>query len=227
MAEDQKPGGSSSLAESAYDSPYSRSGAPAPHPNGDPYAPLRAKALSILEAMGYDPETMIERGVLWADDQDPFGHVKQSKFMHFLGLGFHRTMESCHGFLTDQEYDDMTHGKTVIPAIRRVELDIRRQVKYPDSLIIANRQERMEPTRYYTTTSVFSLKQQTIVAEVQGYITFIDAKTGRATDIRTTQHGGWPKVYEGFLKKVERAQILKEKWEKEESIAKLKKLSKL
>jgi hypothetical protein len=57
----------SRLAESAYNSPYSRSGAPAPHPNTDPYAQLRSTALSTLEAMGYDPRTMVERGVLWAE----------------------------------------------------------------------------------------------------------------------------------------------------------------
>lgn len=64
-------------AESAYQSPYSHAGAPGPHPNTDPYAELRASALSTLEAMGYDPKSMAERGVVWAEDQDPFGHVSK------------------------------------------------------------------------------------------------------------------------------------------------------
>lgn len=64
-------------AESAYQSPYSHAGAPEPHPNTDPYADLRARALSTLEAMGYDPKSMAERGVVWAEDQDPFGHVSK------------------------------------------------------------------------------------------------------------------------------------------------------
>ena len=76
----------SRLADSAYNSPYARAGAPSPHPNSDPYAPLRAKALATLESMGYDTETMVERGVVWVDDQDPFGHVMQSQYMHFLGF---------------------------------------------------------------------------------------------------------------------------------------------
>ncbi|KAI1092995.1 hypothetical protein F5B19DRAFT_451612 [Rostrohypoxylon terebratum] len=124
----------SRLALSAYDSPYSRSGASGPHPTGDLYAPLRARAISTLESMGYDPQTMVERGVLWAEDQDPFGHVKQSRFSHFLGTGFHRLMESYGEFLSEDEYDDMIHARSVIPVMRKYELDIWRQVKYPDSV---------------------------------------------------------------------------------------------
>jgi hypothetical protein len=55
------------LAASAYNSPYTRSGAPSRYPNTDPYAVLRGRALATLEAMGFDPATMIEHGVLWYD----------------------------------------------------------------------------------------------------------------------------------------------------------------
>jgi hypothetical protein len=126
----------SRLAESSYNSPYARAGAPAPHPNSDPYAPLRAKALATLESMGYDPQTMVERGVVWAEDQDPFGHVMQSQFMHFLGLCFHRVMESYDEFLSEEEYNGMILAKTVVPMVRKYELVIKRQVKYPDSVSI-------------------------------------------------------------------------------------------
>ena len=124
----------SRLAESAYISPYSHSGAPGPHPNTDPYAPLRESALTTLNAMGYDPETMVERGVLWAEDQDPYGHVMHSQFMSYLGSCFYRVMESYAEFLDEEEYEGMVQGKTTVPAVRKYELDIRRQVKYPDTV---------------------------------------------------------------------------------------------
>lgn len=127
------------LAESAYLSPYSQEGAPKPHPNSNPYAPLRTTALSTLEALGYDPSTMVERGVVWAEDQDPFGHVMHSQYMHFLGACSHRFMESYSEFLSEEEYDDMIHARTIVPVVRKYELEIRRQVKYPDSVCIANR----------------------------------------------------------------------------------------
>jgi hypothetical protein len=129
------------LAESAYNSPYARAGAPTPHPNSDPYAPLRSKALATLEGMGYDPQTMVERGVVWAEDQDPFGHVMQSQYMTFLGTCFHRVMESYDAFLSDVEYDDMIQAKSVVPVVRKYELDIRRQVKYPDTVSIIDKHD--------------------------------------------------------------------------------------
>jgi hypothetical protein len=124
----------SRLAASAYNSPYARTGAPSPHPNSDPYAPLRAKALATLECMGYDSSTMVERGVVWAEDQDPFGHVTQSQYMQFLGMCFHRVMESYDEFLREEEYEGMISAKTVVPMVRKYELAILRQVKYPDAV---------------------------------------------------------------------------------------------
>lgn len=128
--------GRSRLAESAYNSPYTRAGAPKPHPNTDPYAPLRSRALSILEAMGYDPKTMFERGVVWAEDQDPFGHVMQSQYVQFLGACAHRFLESYDEFLSEQEYNDVIHAKSIIPVMKKYELNLKRQVKYPDSVSV-------------------------------------------------------------------------------------------
>ncbi|KAI2601773.1 hypothetical protein GGR54DRAFT_54447 [Hypoxylon sp. NC1633] len=205
---------SARLADSSYISPYSRAGAPGPHPNTDPYAPLRASALSTLEAMGFDPKTMVEHGVLWAEHQDPFGHVMHSQFMQFLGACFYRVMESYDEYLSKQECDDMAQAKTVITVIRKYELDIRRQLKYPDAVIAAFRQEHIEPTRNSGTTVLFSLKQQAIVAEVKGSITYMDVKTARPVDIRTLG-GGWPLLFEGFTQKSEQVKALRERWEKE------------
>ncbi|KAI1353762.1 hypothetical protein F5Y01DRAFT_276163 [Xylaria sp. FL0043] len=81
------------LAQSAYNSLYSRTGAPTPHPNSDPYSALRFSTLSNLEAMGYDPKTMVEYGVLWAEDQDPYAHVMHSQYMHWAGSCLYRIME--------------------------------------------------------------------------------------------------------------------------------------
>lgn len=81
-------------------------------------------------------------------------------------------------------------------------------------LIASFRQDYIEPTRNNGTTVLFSLKQQDIVAEVKGSTTYMDVKTACPVDIRTLG-GGWPKLYEAFTQKSERAQALKEKWEKE------------
>ena len=84
--------------------------------------------------MGFDPNTMVEHGVLWAEHQDPYGHVMQSQFMQFAGGCFFRVMESYDEYLSKEECDDLIQGKSVIPAVRRYELNIRRQLKYPDAV---------------------------------------------------------------------------------------------
>ncbi|CAJ2509505.1 Uu.00g145310.m01.CDS01 [Anthostomella pinea] len=211
---DSSNASSSRLAASSYNSPYSRAGAPSPHPNTDPYAKLRAQALTTLEAMGYDPKTMVEHGVVWAEDQDPFGHVMHSQYMHFIGSCLYRLMESYDQFLSTAECDDMLQGKSVISAVRKYELSIRRQVQYPDSLIAAYRQSYIEPSRNNGTLCLFSLKQQTIVAEVKGSTTFMDLKTGRPVNIRTLG-GGWPAVYDHWIKTAEQTKVAMEKWERD------------
>ncbi|ETS74344.1 hypothetical protein PFICI_14210 [Pestalotiopsis fici W106-1] len=169
---------------------------------------------------------MVERGVLWAEDQDPFGHVMQSQYMHFLGTCFHRVMESYDEFLSQQEYDDMIHAKSVVPAIRKYDLDIRRQVKYPASLIVAYRQDLIEPTRNHGTTILFSLNQQAIVAEVKGSFTYMNATTGRPINIHNLG-GGWARLYEGFTIQSQQAAALKAKWETEHPKARSGAISKI
>ncbi|KAF4468630.1 hypothetical protein FALBO_4479, partial [Fusarium albosuccineum] len=208
------PPKASRLARSSYNSPFSRSGAPTPHPNADPYADLRAKALTTLIAMGFDPKTMVEHGVVWAEDQDPFGHVTQSRYMQFLGTCFHRVMESYDEYLTEEEYNQMILGKSIIPVVKKYELDIKRQVKYPDALIAAYREDKIEPTRNNGTTILFSIAQQAVVAEVKGYTVYINAKSGRPVDIRTAG-GGWQRLFEGFTGLAERSNALKEAWDGE------------
>ncbi|EGC45648.1 conserved hypothetical protein [Histoplasma capsulatum var. duboisii H88] len=205
---------SARLADSSYLSPYSRNGAPGPHPNTDPYAPLRARALSTLEAMGFDPKTMVEHGVLWAEHQDPYGHVNHTQYMSFFSACYMRVMEFYDEFLRKEELDDIFEAKTVVPLIRKYELDFRRQVKYPDVVIAAFRHDYIELTRNNGTTVLFSLKQQAVVAQVRGSVTYMDVKTGRPVDIRTLG-GGFPALYEGFVKTSEKAKLLREKWAEE------------
>lgn len=96
--------------------------------------------------------------------------------MRFFSPCLYRVMESYDEYLSAEEYNDMIIGKHVIPTMRKLELGIRRQVKYPDSvggnllqyvliktmlnsnqLIAAYRQQEIEPTRNYGITLLFSL----------------------------------------------------------------------
>lgn len=89
-------------------------------------------------------------------------------------------------------------------------------------LIAAYRQDRIDPDRNNGTTSLFSLKQQAIVAEVKGSAVYMSLKTGRPVDIRTLG-GGWAKLYEGFLSKSDKARKLKEEWDVKHPSSKISK----
>ncbi|KAI5866818.1 hypothetical protein GGS23DRAFT_593552 [Durotheca rogersii] len=205
---------SSRLAESSYHSPYSRTGAPSPHPDTDPYAALRGRALSVLEAMGFEPSTMVEHGVHWAEHQDPYNHVMYSQYAHFLGSCIWRSIESYDEFLAEEEFDGMMKARTVIPVLGKQELALRRQVRYPDALISAYREDSVEPTRCVGESVLFSLKQQAVVAQGRCTVTYVDVRTGRPVDIRTLG-GGFPALYHGLVQRSERAKALREKWERE------------
>jgi hypothetical protein len=55
------------------------------------------------------------------------------------------------------------------------------------------------------------LKQQAIVAEVKGSVTYMDVKTGRPVDIRSLG-GGWAKLFDAFTAKSENVKALRAKW---------------
>ncbi|KAL9621535.1 MAG: hypothetical protein Q9160_004065 [Pyrenula sp. 1 TL-2023] len=171
------------------------------------------------------------------------------QILRIVGSLFFGTSLSYRGqYDVTEEYDDVVLAKRVEFVVDKYELGIKRQVKYPDSvsdvsncqnvwsdghskgpptskwvatlkqLIAAYRQERIDPDRNNGTTSLFSLKQQALVAEVQGSAVYRDVKTGRSVDIRTLG-GSWPKLYEGFTKKGERARELKPNWDREHARA--------
>lgn len=60
-----------------------------------------------------------------------------------------------------------------------------KQPGFTQQLIAAYRQDRVEPTRNCGTTSLFSPKQQAIVAWIRHAVTYMDVKTGRPADIRS------------------------------------------
>ncbi|KAI8943920.1 hypothetical protein F4801DRAFT_573434 [Xylaria longipes] len=130
-----------------------------------------------------------------------------SQYMHWAGSCMFRVMEGYDEWLTKGEVDDMIQSKNIMIVVKKYKLDIRRQVKYPDSLIAAYRQESIEPTRNIGTVSLYSLKQQAIVANIKGSVSYVDVKTARPIDIRSLG-GNWPSLYDAYVKKSEEAKAL-------------------
>ena len=196
------------LSASSYNSPTS-------HDPSNPYTPLRAAVIATATAMGYDPTTMTERGLVWAEDQDPFGHVMNPAFTHFLSMGNFRVVESFEQWLGPAEYDNMITARSIGPVVQKYETHLKRQASYPDALLIAHRLTEVKPHGYLGVTSIWSLRLQTIVAESTGWVFFYDFGTGRRGDL-VKKGGVYKDLYEGLKAKAEEANRKVEEWEKAE-----------
>jgi len=87
--------------------------------------------------MGYDVATMSEHGVVWADDQDPFGHVSGGMFPHFGQVSNFRMFESFAEQLGQDKFQILLNGhrgKGIGVMTKSFETDIKRPVSYPDSV---------------------------------------------------------------------------------------------
>lgn len=80
-------------------------------------------------------------------------------------------------------------------------------------IMVGNRLSEIQPDRYFTTTTLWSLRQQAVVAEFKGYVVFINYDTGRLVDLL---EAGEPYVALHSLIKarVEKSNVLFAEWEK-------------
>ncbi|KAI0466984.1 hypothetical protein F4859DRAFT_526268 [Xylaria cf. heliscus] len=149
---------------------------------GELYKPLRDKIVSQALAQGYDEATMMEHGVVWADDQDPFGHIMNAGFPHYASACNFRLFESFEEHLKDK-FQDLMRARGIGVIVKTSTLNIKRPVSYPDSIIVANRLDEVKPDRYHVTTTMWSLRQQAPVAESNGWVVFYDYSKGKPANL--------------------------------------------
>ncbi|MCJ1431236.1 hypothetical protein MMC27_000587 [Xylographa pallens] len=184
------------------------------HPSGGAvYAPLREKVVAQATAMGYDVPTMTEHGVVWADDQDPFGHVGGATYIHLLFKCNFRLFESFAKTLK-HKYEGLFRATEVGVMTKTYATDLKRQVTYPDCLLIAPRITEVKPDRYFCVTSIWSYRQQAIVAETSGYVVFFDFQKGKVANL--LDYGGvYADLHADLLERSKISTALNEKWIKD------------
>ncbi|KAI1347665.1 hypothetical protein F5Y01DRAFT_294500 [Xylaria sp. FL0043] len=178
---------------------------------GELYKPLREKIVSQALAQGYDEPSMMEHSVQWADDQDPWGHIMNARFPHYVSACGFRLFETFEEHLKDKFHDLMKiRGIGVI--VKTFTLDIKRPVSYPDSIIVANRINEVKPNRYHVTTTMWSLTQQAPVAEASGWVVFYDYSKGMPADL--IQAGGvYADLHAALVQKAKVAGQKRAQWE--------------
>lgn len=113
----------SSLEASSYQSPG----------GGSAYAPLRKNVIETALAMGYDLATMVECGVNWSDDHDPFKHVKNAAYPHYVNACNFRVFQSFETQLKDK-FQDLMNTRGIGVIVKSYTIDLKRPVKFPDSV---------------------------------------------------------------------------------------------
>ncbi|KAI0022807.1 hypothetical protein F4780DRAFT_731613 [Xylariomycetidae sp. FL0641] len=149
---------------------------------GELYKPLREKIVQLALAQGYDEPSMLEHGVVWADDQDPWGHIMNARFPHYASACNFRLFESFEAQLKDK-FQDLMKVRGIGVIVKTSTLVIKRPVSYPDSIIVANRIDDVKPDRYHVTTTQWSLRQQAPVAESNGWVVFFDYSNGKPANL--------------------------------------------
>ncbi|KAJ7814067.1 hypothetical protein B0H13DRAFT_2381968 [Mycena leptocephala] len=135
---------------------------------GEAYGPMRRAMVAQATAMGYEAPTMTEHGVMWADDQDPLPCQWFESFGKTLG----------------DRYDDLQRAEGVGVILKSQTIDLKHQVKYPDSVRITE----VKPDRYFRVATLWSYQQQAIVAESSGYAVFFDYRKSRVANL--LEYGG-------------------------------------
>jgi hypothetical protein len=100
---------------------------------GELYKPLREKIVKQALEQGYDETTMLEHGVTWADDQDPWGHIMNAGYPHYVSACNFRLFESFEEHLKDK-FQDLMKVRGIGVIVKSSTLDIKRPVSYPDSV---------------------------------------------------------------------------------------------
>ena len=100
---------------------------------GEAYALLRKKVIENAIAMGYSAESMVECGIRWEDDQDPFGHVAGPAYPRFVGICNLRVIESFAEWLKGK-YEDLVKARGIGIMAKAYTVEVKRPAMYPDSV---------------------------------------------------------------------------------------------
>ncbi|KAJ6585558.1 hypothetical protein B0H19DRAFT_1250359 [Mycena capillaripes] len=177
---------------------------------GKAYSPLRKTVVAQVTAMGYEVATMTEHGIIWADDQDAFGHVSGSTYARLTSKTNFCVFESFAKILGDK-YDDMYNAKGVGVILKNYTVDLKRQAKYPDCLLLAVRITEVQPDRYFTIFTAWSYQQQAVVAESKGFFLFFDYRKREVANL--IEHGGvYMDLYKDLSERCKKSNELYAQW---------------
>ncbi|KAK1674226.1 hypothetical protein BDP55DRAFT_633424 [Colletotrichum godetiae] len=113
---------------------------------------------------------------------DPFGHIIDAGFSHFVSTCSFRMFESFEACLGDK-VDELLNATGIGVTVKQLIVNIKRPVSYPDSIICAIRLGEFKPDRYFITVTMWSLQQQALAAKSSGWMVFFDYRKGKIANL--------------------------------------------
>ncbi|KAF2728287.1 hypothetical protein EJ04DRAFT_504337 [Polyplosphaeria fusca] len=191
------------------------------HPTAPtPYTALREALVEKAVAQGYDYDSLTEIPIDWSGDQDPNAHVSNPVYARYASAGNMRLFES-FGEAVGDKFAGMVRGKGIGPVLRGYQYNLMRMCNYPDSVrvLVGNCLSDVKGDRYFTTTTIWSLRQQAVVAECTGWVVFADFATRKPVDL-TKAGEPYDKLHALISRKAQEAWERKEKWDQEHTTKK-------
>ncbi|KAG8979735.1 hypothetical protein FRB90_007985 [Tulasnella sp. 427] len=157
-------------------------------PNGPPGfddAPGRPGTLEVVLARqadkhareaGYDPLSFWEQKIVWGD-LDSFRHLNNVRYVRFIESGRMKYFSELAKCLSAESAKNMLEGKGKSLILKKISVNFKRPVVYPDTLLVSHRPHSLEPTRFHLSTSLYSYSQQAEVASSDSICVWYDYDT--------------------------------------------------
>ncbi|KAF9224159.1 hypothetical protein BS17DRAFT_732946 [Gyrodon lividus] len=134
-------------------------------------AQARAKMISL----GYDPGSLWEQSIVWGH-HDAFRHVNNAHYLRFFESGRMQWVIALGNLLGGQERTQaMLAGQGVSLILKSINVNFRRPVTFPDTLLIGHKAiVSSSRTQFTLAAGAYSYAQRAVVADSEGVIVWYD-----------------------------------------------------
>jgi len=137
----------------------------------DPAAQARAKLISL----GYDAGSLWEQSIVWGH-HDAFRHVNNAHYLRFFESGRMQWVIALGNLLGGKERAQaMLAGQGVSIILKSINVNFRRPVTFPDTLLIGHKAiVSSSRTQFTLAAAAYSYAQQAVVADSEGAFVWYD-----------------------------------------------------
>ncbi|KAG8221104.1 Thioesterase/thiol ester dehydrase-isomerase [Butyriboletus roseoflavus] len=149
--------------------------------NDQPDPAVQARATLI--SLGYDADSLWEQSIVWGH-HDAFRHVNNAHYLRFIESGrMHWVIKVGNLLGGEKRAQAMLAGQGVSLILKSINVNFRRPVTFPDTLLIGQKAIVSSSRTHFTLASAaYSYAQQTIVADSEGVIVWYDYDTLKRCD---------------------------------------------